>query len=70
MEIASFEDKNIITGLCNEIISKLDYPEHKRKNVEIITKRIIGRAFIAVRESKMLRGTLKRINVRIQSKEE
>lgn len=70
MEIASFDDKNIITELCNEIISKLDYPDHKRKNVEIITKRIIGRAFIAGRESKMLRGTLKRINVRIKSKEE
>ena len=53
-----------------EIISKLDYPDHKRKNVEIITKRIIGRAFIAGRESKMLRGTLKRINVRIKTKEE
>ena len=70
MEIASFEEKNIITELCNEIISKLDYPDHKRKNVEIITKRIIGRAFIAGRESKMLRGTLKRINVRIKTKEE
>lgn len=70
MEIASFDDKTIITELCNEIISKLDYPDHKRKNVEIITKRIIGRAFIAGRESKMLRGTLKRINVRIKSKEE
>lgn len=70
MEIASFEDKKIITKLCNEIISKLDYPEHKRKNVEIITKRIIGRAFIAGRESKMLRGTLKRVNVRIKAEEE
>lgn len=70
MEIASFDDKNVITELCNEIISKLDYPDHKRKNVEIITKRIIGRAFIAGRESKMLRGTLKRINQRIKPKEE
>ncbi len=70
LEIASFEDKKIITKLCNEIISKLDYPEHKRKNVEIITKRIIGRAFIAGRESKMLRGTLKRVNVRIKAEEE
>lgn len=70
MEIASYEDKNIITELCNDIISKLDYPEHKRKNVEIITKRIIGRAFIVGRESKMLRGTLNRINNRIKSKEE
>lgn len=70
MEIASFDDKKIITQLCNEIISKLDYPDHKRNNVEIITKRIIGRAFIAGRESKMLRGTLNRINNKIKPKEE
>ncbi len=70
MDIASFEDKNVIIDLCNEIISKLDYPDHKRKNVEIIAKRIIGRAFIAGRESKTLRGTLKRINVRIKTPEE
>lgn len=62
MDIACYEDKKIITELCDEIISKLDYPDHKRKNVEIITKRIIGRAFIAGREAKTLRGTLKRIN--------
>lgn len=70
LEIASFEDKQVILELCNEIISKLDYPNHKRKNVEIIAKRIIGRAFVAGRESKTLRGTLKRINVRIRSEEE
>ena len=70
MEIASYEDKNVIIELCNEIISKLDYPEHKRKNVEIITKRIIGRAFIGGRESKMLRGTLNRVNIRIKPEEE
>lgn len=70
MEIASFEDKNIITELCNEIISRLEYPDHKRRNVEIITKRIIGRAFIAGRESKTIRGTLNRINNKIKSMEE
>ena len=70
MEIASFEDKEIITQLCNEIIDKLDFPDYKRKHVEIITRRIIGRAFIAGRESKMLRGILKRINTKIRSKEE
>lgn len=70
MEIASFEDKQIITDTCNEIISKLDYPEHKRKNVEIIAKRIIGRAFIAGREAQTLRGTLNRINTRIRKSHE
>jgi TrmH family RNA methyltransferase len=69
-DIASYEDKKVITDLCNEIISKLDYPDHKRKNIKIITKRIIGRAFIAGRESKTLRGALKRINAKINSQEE
>ena len=70
MEIASFEDKKIITQLCNEIITKLDFPEHKKKQVDIVTKRVIGRAFIAGRESKLFRGILKRINSKIEPKEE
>lgn len=70
MEVASYEDKKIITDLCDEIISKLDYPEHKRRNVEIIAKRVIGRAFIAGRESQTLRGTLNRINKRINNFQE
>lgn len=70
MDIADYEDKKIITKLCDEIISKLDYPSHKRKNIKIITKRIIGRAFITGRETNTLRGTLKRINNKIDSKEE
>lgn len=70
MDIADYEDKKIITELCDEIISQLEYPDHKRRNVEIIAKRIIGRAFIAGREAKTLRGTLNRINNKIKSKEE
>lgn len=70
MDIADYTDKQVITQLSNEIISKLDYPEHKRKNVEIITKRVIGRAFIAGRELKTLRGTLNRINKRIDKSHE
>ena len=70
MDIADYDDKQVITCLCDEIISQLEYPDHKRRNVEIITKRIIGRAFIAGREAKTLRGTLNRINNRIKDTEE
>lgn len=70
MDIADYEDKQVINELCDEIISQLEYPDHKRRNVEIITKRIIGRAFIAGREAKTLRGTLNRINNRIKETEE
>ena len=68
MDISSYDDKKVLNNLTNEIISKLDYPEHKEKQVKIIVKRIIGRAFIAGRESQTLRGTLKRINTRIKNK--
>lgn len=70
LDIADYKDKQVITDLCDEIISQLEYPEHKRRNVEIIAKRVIGRAFIAGREAKTLRGTLNRINNKIRSKEE
>jgi len=70
LEIASYEDKKIISKLCDNIISELDYPEHRRKNVEIVVKRIIGRAFIAGRELNILRGTLKRIHTKMKSREE
>ena len=70
MDIAQYEDKQVIIKLCEDIISQLEYPNHKRKNVEIIAKRIIGRAFIAGREAKTLRGTLNRINNKIRETEE
>ncbi|RAP46790.1 MAG: RNA methyltransferase [Methanosphaera sp. rholeuAM74] len=66
MEIASLEDKRVINDLCDEIISKLHYPEHKERIVKLIVKRVIGRSFMAGRETNKLRGTLKRINERLK----
>ncbi len=66
LDIATFEDKKILTKECDEIISKLDYPDYKEHQIKIITKRILGRAFVAGREAKTIRGTLKRINQRIK----
>lgn len=70
LDVASYEDKKILTNLTDEIVSKLDYPEHKERQAKIIIKRIIGRAFIAGRESRTLRGTLNRINTRINKSHE
>ncbi|MGI6564557.1 TrmJ/YjtD family RNA methyltransferase [Methanosphaera sp.] len=70
LDVASYEDKQVLTQLSESIISKLDYPEHKERQANIIVKRIIGRAFIAGRESRTLRGTLKRINSRINNSHE
>ncbi|MCD7781270.1 MAG: TrmJ/YjtD family RNA methyltransferase [Methanosphaera sp.] len=70
LDFATYEDKKVLEELTNNIISKLDYPEHKEKQAKIIAKRIMGRAFIAGREAQTLRGTLKRIDKRIDSHEE
>ena len=64
------EDKDVLTTQMNSIISKLDYPEHKEVIVKSIAKHILGRSFITGREAKTLRGTLKRINQRINNNNE
>ena len=51
----------------DEIISKLEYAEHKQDQVEILMKRIIGRAFMTGRELRTFRGILNRINKRIKN---
>lgn len=63
---ATYEDKKILNNLLDEVISKLEYQEHKERIVKIITKRVVGRSFLAGREAKTLRGTLNRINQRIK----
>jgi len=66
MDIAGYEEKEILNKITNDIISKLDYPEHKERQAKIIAKRIMGRAFMAGREARILLGTLNRINKRIK----
>ncbi len=46
--------KNIV-----EIIDLIDYPEHKKKNTEIMIKRIIGRAGLTSWEYHILMGVVK-----------
>lgn len=66
IDIASYEDKQVLNNLIDEIMEKIDYPEHKEKIAKTIVKRILGRSFVTGREAKNLRGTLKRINQRIK----
>ncbi len=66
LDVATYEEKKILTDLTNQILSNLDYPEHKQRQAQTVVKRIIGRAFITGRESQNLRGTLKRIDKRIK----
>ncbi|MDO5826563.1 MAG: RNA methyltransferase [Methanosphaera sp. rholeuAM130] len=70
IDFTTIEDKKVLMTQMNTIISKLDYPEHKEVIVKNIAKHILGRSFITGREAKTLRGTLKRINQRINKDNE
>jgi tRNA/rRNA methyltransferase len=68
LEAASTLEKDSILEYMDEIISKLGYPPHKSQNASLVFRRIIGRAFISGREAHTLKGTLRRIKIRIKEK--
>ncbi len=63
-EASLMEKENLIVSM-DEIISKLDYPNHKSKNASIVFRRLLGRSFISAREAHTLQGTLRRIKDRL-----
>lgn len=65
LDEASLEEKQGLIDYMDEVLGKLDYPPHKKKNASIVFKRIIGRAFISGRESHTLKGMFRRIRDRI-----
>jgi TrmH family RNA methyltransferase len=62
---ASLKEKESLISTMDEIINKLDYPNHKSKNASIVFRRLLGRSFISAREAHTLKGTLRRIRDRI-----
>ena len=66
LEAATANEKDSLISYMDDIIIKLGYPEHKSKNASLVFNRIIGRAFISGREAHTLKGTLRRINLRIK----
>ncbi len=66
IESASADEKESLINCMDEIILKLGYPRHKSKNASLVFRRIIGRAFISEREAHTLKGTFRRIKVRIK----
>ena len=66
LEAASAAEKESLINCVDEIILKLGYPQHKSNNASLVFKRIIGRAFISERELHTLKGTFRRIKVRIK----
>ena len=66
IESASAAEKESLINCIDEIILKLGYPRHKSKNASLVFRKIIGRAFISEREAHTLKGTFRRIKVRIK----
>ena len=66
LEAASAAEKESLINCVDEIILKLGYPQHKSRNASLVFRRIIGRAFISEREAHTLKGTFRRIKVRIK----
>lgn len=52
----------------SEILEAINFPEHKRKNTEVMFRRIIGRAMLTKWEYHSLMGVFKRIIYGIQKK--
>jgi TrmH family RNA methyltransferase len=65
LEEASLSEKQSLIDEMEEMIKKLNIPEHKEKNGKKTFKNIIGRAFITGREAHTLKGILRRINRKI-----
>jgi TrmH family RNA methyltransferase len=67
---ASLIEKESLISNMDEIINKLDYPNHKSKNASIVFRRLLGRSFISGREAHTLKGTLRRIKTRLKNNQE
>ncbi|MDZ4171271.1 MAG: TrmJ/YjtD family RNA methyltransferase [Methanobacteriaceae archaeon] len=65
LEEASLSEKQRLIDEMEEMIKKINIPEHKEKNGAKTFKNIIGRAFITGREAHTLKGILRRINRKI-----
>lgn len=65
LDEASLDEKQSLNQYMDDVLDKLDYPPHKKKNASIVFSRIIGRAFISGREAHTLKGMFRRIKNRI-----
>ncbi len=65
LDEASLEEKDGLIDYMDEVLAKLDYPPHKKKNASIVFKRMLGRAFISGREAHTLKGMFRRIRDRL-----
>ncbi|NYB51908.1 MAG: TrmJ/YjtD family RNA methyltransferase [Methanobacteriaceae archaeon] len=65
LDEASLEEKQGLIDYVDDVLDKLDYPPHKKKNASTVFRRILGRAFISGREAHTLKGMFRRIRDRM-----
>ena len=61
MPLAERFETEILNKRFSEILNIIEFPEHKRKNVEVMFRRIIGRAGLTKWEYHSLMGVMRRI---------
>ena len=66
LEESTALEKEYLIKDMEEMISKLDIPDHKKRNGLKVFKNIINRAFITGREAHTFKGILRRLNMKIK----
>jgi len=61
MPLAEGFEMELLNRRFSEILDLIDFPEHKRKNTEVMFRRIIGRAMLTKWEYHSMMGVFKRI---------
>ena len=68
MPLAEDFEVNLLNERFSEILTLVDFPEHKRRNTEVMFRRIMGRAMLTKWEYHSMMGVFKRIIYHIQRK--
>jgi len=58
---ASVEDRERLFIRLDDLLERIEYPEHKRTNTSVMIRRILGRAFVSRWEFHTLMGVVSRI---------
>ncbi len=66
--VAEGFELDLLNKRFSEILSMINFPEHKRKNTEVMFRRIMGRAMLTKWEYHSMMGVLRRIQYALQGK--
>ena len=69
MPLAENFEINLLNDRFSEILDLINFPEHKRKNTEVMFRRIIGRAMLTKWEYHSIMGVMKRIIYALENKD-